>query len=79
MESLVNCIDCKRFRRDVAMDEGGRFTDEGHICNTRGGWDWVFDRSRQDIPDEYRITGSGSELERDSNITVLVVEPGKEP
>ena len=31
------------------------------------------------IPDEYRITGSGEAAERDSTIAVLVVEPGKEP
>ena len=31
------------------------------------------------IPDEYRITGSGGATERDSTIAVLIVEPGKEP
>ena len=31
------------------------------------------------IPDEYRITGSGEAAERDSTIAVLIVEPGKEP
>ena len=31
------------------------------------------------IPDEYRITGSGKATERDSTIAVLIVEPGKEP
>ena len=79
MGSLVNYIDYERFGRDVAMDEGGRFTDEGYIRNTGDSWDRVFDGSRDDIPDEYRITGSGSEPERDSTITVLIVEPGKEP
>ena len=76
---LANYIDYERFGRDIAMDEGGRFTDEGYIRNTGDGWDRVFDGSREDIPDEYRITGSGSEPERDSTITVLIVEPGKEP
>lgn len=76
---LANYIDYERFGRDVAMDESGRFTDEGYIRNTGDSWDRVFDGSREDIPDEYRITGSGSEPERDSTITVLVVEPGKEP
>ena len=61
------------------MDEGGRFTDEGYIRNTGDSWDRVFDGSRDDIPDEYRITGSGGEPERDTTITVLIVEPGKEP
>lgn len=79
MGNLANYIDYERFGRDVAMDESGRFTDEGYIRNTGDSWDRVFDGSREDIPDEYRITGSGSEPERDSTITVLVVEPGKEP
>lgn len=76
---LANYIDYERFGRDIAMDENGRFTDEGYIRNTGGSWDRYFDGSLDDIPDEYRITGSGSEPERDSTITVLVVEPGKEP
>ncbi len=79
MGNLTNYIDFERFGRDVAMDENGRFTDEGYIRNTGDGWDRVFDGSREDIPDEYRISGSGSEPERDSTISVLVVEPGKEP
>lgn len=77
--SLANYIDYERFGRDVAMDESGRFTDEGYIRNTGDSWNRYYDGSREDIPDEYRITGSGSEPERDSTITVLVVEPGKAP
>ena len=76
---LANYIDYERFGRDVAMDESGRFTDEGYIRNTGDSWNRYYDGSREDIPDEYRITGSGNEPERDSTITVLVVEPGKEP
>ena len=76
---LANYIDYERFGRDIAMDESGKFTDEGYIRNTGDGWNHYFDGTREDIPDEYRITGSGSEPEHDSTITVLVVEPGKEP
>jgi len=76
---LANYIDYERFGRDVAMDESGRFTDEGYIRNTGDSWNRYYDGSREDISDEYRITVSGSEPERDSTITVLVVEPGKEP
>ena len=78
MGSLVNYIDYERFGRDVAMDEGGRFTDEGYIRNTGDGWDRVFDGSRDDIPDEYRITGSGSEPERDSTIDGIINNGPKE-
>ena len=76
---LANYIDYERFGRDIAMDESGKFTDEGYIRNTGDGWNHYFDGTREDIPDEYRITGSGNEPEHDSTITVLVVEPGKEP
>lgn len=76
---LANYIDYERFGRDIAMDESGKFTDEGYIRNTGDSWNHYFDGTREDIPDEYRITGSGSEPEHDSTITVLVVEPGKEP
>ena len=76
---LANYIDYERFGRDIAMDEIGKFTDEGYIRNTGDGWNHYFDGTREDIPDEYRITGSGEEQEHDSTITVLIVEPGKEP
>ena len=76
---LANYIDYERFGRDIAMDESGKFTDEGYIRNTGDGWNHYFDGTREDIPDEYRITGSGEEPEHDSTITVLIVEPGKEP
>ena len=79
MGVLANYIDYERFGRDVAIDEGGRFTDEGYIRSTGDSWDIQFDGSREDIPDEYRITGSGSEVEREDKMTVLVVQPGKEP
>ena len=69
----------ERFGRDIAMDESGEFTDEGYIRNTGDGWNHYFDGTQEDIPDEYRITDSGEEQEHDSTITVLIVEPGKEP
>ena len=76
---LANYIDYERFGRDIAMDESGEFTDEGYIRNTGDGWNHYFDGTQEDIPDEYRITDSGEEQEHDSTITVLIVEPGKEP
>ena len=79
MGVLANYIDYERFGRDVAMDEGGRFTDEGYIRSTGDSWDIQFDGSREDIPDEYRVTGSGTEIEEKEKMTVLVVQPGKAP
>ena len=69
----------QRYGRDIAMDEQGRFTDEGYVRVASERWDRQFDGELDDIPDEYRITGSGEAAERDSTIAVLVVEPGKEP
>ena len=76
---LANYIDYERYGRDIVMDEQGRFTDEGYVRVASERWDRQFDGELDDIPDEYRITGSGEAAERDSTIAVLVVEPGKEP
>ena len=76
---LANYIDYERYGRDIAMDEQGRFTDEGYVRVASERWDRQFDGELDDIPDEYRITGSGEAAERDSTIAVLIVEPGKEP
>ena len=79
MGNLANYIDFERFGRDVAMDEGGRFTDDGYIRNTGDGWTRMFDGSLDDIPDEYRLTGGGEEPMKDGNILAVVIEPGKKP
>lgn len=79
LRPLANYIDYERFGRDIAMDESGRFTDDGYIRSTGDRWDRQFDGSLEDIPDEYRITGSGEAVEREETITVLMVEPGKTP
>ena len=76
---LANYIDYERFGRDVAMDEQGRFTDDGYVRNTGDGWDIQFDGSHDDIPDEYRLTGGGEAPEQEGKIVAVVVEPGKKP
>ena len=76
---LANYIDYERYGRDIAMDEQGRFTDEGYVRVASERWDRQFNGELDDIPDEYRITGTGEAAERDSTIAVLIVEPGKEP
>jgi hypothetical protein len=60
------------------MDEDGRFTDAGYIRSTGDSWNRYFDGSLDDIPDEYRITGSGEALEKDEKLLAVVVEPGKQ-
>ena len=76
---LANYIDYERFGRDVKMDEQGRYTDDGYVRNTGDSWDIQFDGSRDDIPDEYRLTGGGEAPEQDGKIVAVVVEPGKKP
>lgn len=79
MGHLADYIDFERYGRDVADEEGGKFTDQGYVRVESDRWDRQFDGTLDDIPDEYRITGSGSAPERDEKITVLVVEPEKKP
>lgn len=76
---FANYIDYERYGRDVRFEEGGSFTDEGYVRSSNDSWNIQFDGSRDDIPDEYRITGSGEAEERSSMISVLMVEPGKAP
>ena len=76
---LANYIDYERYGRDIAMDEQGRFADEGYVRVASERWDRQFDGELDDIPGEYRITGSGEDAERDNTLAVLVVEPGIEP
>lgn len=77
--SFVDYIDFEQYGEDCAINEGGKLTNEGYIRPTGDSWTNYFDGSRDDIPDEYKITGSGEEPDRDDTLIVLVVEPGKEP
>ena len=76
---FANYIDYERFGRDVAMDESGRFTDDGYIRSKGDRWVRQFDGTLEDIPDEYRITGGGEEPVMDGHIIAVVVEAGKPP
>lgn len=76
---LANYIDYERFGRDVSMEENGRFTDEGYIRATGDLWTRMYDGSREDIPDEYRITGGGEAAEQEKKVLAVVIEPEKKP
>lgn len=56
---LADYIDYERYGHDIAYDEQGRFTDEGYVRVASERWDRQFNGELDDIPDEYRITGSG--------------------
>ena len=59
----MDYIDFERYGEDCAINEGGTLTDAGYIRPTGDSWNRYFDGTLEDIPDEYRVTGSGEELE----------------
>ena len=77
--SFVDYIDFERFGEDCAINENGKMTDAGYIRETGDSWNRFYDGTLDDIPDEYRVTGGGEELDDPGKILVVVVEPGKEP
>lgn len=54
-DHLKNYIDYEAYGRDIAMDEIGHFTDQGYIRDTGDSFSEVYDGSREDIPEEYRV------------------------
>ena len=54
-EHLRNYIDYEAYGRDVALEEGGEFTDFGYVRDTGDRFDEVYDGERGSIPEEYRV------------------------
>ena len=54
-EHLKNYIDYEAYGRDVAMEEGGDFTDLGYVRDTGSRFVEVYDGERGSIPEEYRV------------------------
>lgn len=77
--SFVDYIDFAQYGEDCAINEDGRLTDQGYIRPTGESFKEYYDGTREDIPDEYIITGCVDELAQDNTLIVLSVEPGKEP
>ena len=76
---LINYIDYEALGRDIRLDEGGQFTDNGYVYPIGEDLKIYFDGSREAIPVEYRVTGYEDEVKKNSNRTVLIVEPGMAP
>ena len=53
MGNLASYIDYERFGRDVALEEGGVFTDHGYVCE-RDSITEVY-QGLEDIPEEYKL------------------------
>ena len=67
MGNLANYIDYERFGRDVALEEGGVFTDHGYVCE-RDSIRELY-QGLEDIPDEYKVM-SATSFDTDRSFTV---------
>lgn len=54
-EHLKNYIDYEAYGRDIALDEGGEFTDHGYVRDTGDSFAEAYDGDRENIPEEYRV------------------------
>jgi len=54
-EHLRNYIDYEAYGRDVALEEGGEFTDFGYVRDTGDSFHEYYDGERGSIPEEYRV------------------------
>lgn len=63
-DHLRNYIDYEAFGRDVALDEGGEFTEFGYVRDTGDRFQEIYDGDRDSIPEEYRVmTFQDNEME----------------
>ena len=74
MGALANYIDYEAFGRDVALDEGGHFTDHGYIRDDYSSWEYEFDGELDSIPAEYRLSNSGEMLEEPDESLLMAME-----
>ena len=54
-DHLRNYIDYEAYGRDVAIEEGGEFTEFGYVRDTGSRFVEVYDGDRENIPEEYRV------------------------
>lgn len=54
-EYLRNYIDYEAYGRDVALEEGGEFTDLGYVRDTGSSFHEYYDGEHGSIPEEYRV------------------------
>ena len=63
-EHLRDYIDYEAYGRDVAMEEGGDFTEFGYVRDTGSSFHAYYDGDRESIPEEYRVM-SGPDAEEE--------------
>ena len=54
-EHLRNYIDYEAYGRDIALEEGGEFTDLGYVRDTGSSFHEYYDGEHGSIPEEYRV------------------------
>ena len=54
-EYLRNYIDYEAYGRDIALEEGGEFTDLGYVRDTGSSFHEYYDGEHGSIPEEYRV------------------------
>ncbi|MDY3617994.1 antirestriction protein ArdA [Agathobaculum sp.] len=54
-EHLKNYIDYEAYGRDVALEEGGSFTEFGYVRDTGSSFHEYYNGDRDNIPEEYRV------------------------
>ena len=75
MGPLADYIDYQAFGESIVDEEFGMFCEAGYVRDNGDSWNYEYAGDRDDIPSEYRLFNSEEEPE----MTVLLVEPGKEP
>ena len=75
MGPLADYIDYQAFGESIVDEEFGMFCEAGYVRDNGDSWNYEYAGDRDDIPSEYRLFNIGEE----SEMTVLLVEPGKEP
>ena len=80
-EHLRNYIDYEAYGRDVALEEGGEFTDFGYVRDTGDRFDEVYDGDRDSIPEEYRVMAYPAPeiLREESKVQPEAATPAKAP
>ena len=60
-DHLRNYIDYEAYGRDIALEEGGDFTEFGYVRDTGSSFHEYYDGEHGSIPEEYRVLSSGEE------------------
>lgn len=69
-DHLRNYIDYEAYGRDIAMEEGGDFTEFGYVRDTGASFHAFYNGDRESIPEEYRVMSSPDDggLTQDDNL-----------